>query len=97
MMSEMEAAFCKGIFDTETVFRFHLDKDAVTIMVGPDCYRVVRGATPEPVDCECSTGAEMFRTIWYEGYRPGIMDFLGGAIKCDNPFLLPGFLKAFGR
>ncbi|QWV95688.1 hypothetical protein KP004_09610 [Geomonas oryzisoli] len=97
MISEMEAAFCKGVFDAETVFRFHLGEDTVTIVVGPDGYRVVRGATPEPVDCECTTGADMFKRIWYDGYRPGIMDFLGGAITCDNPFLLPAFLKAFGR
>ncbi|WP_328746383.1 hypothetical protein [Geomonas anaerohicana] len=97
MISEMEAAFCKGVFDKDTVFRFNLEQETITIAVGPDGYRVVRGATPEAVDCECSTSAEMFRKIWYDGYRPGLMDFLGGAIRCDNPFLLPGFLKAFGR
>ncbi|MBU5613984.1 hypothetical protein KOL99_13720 [Geomonas sp. Red51] len=97
MISEMEAAFREGIFDKETVFRFHLDQDTVTIVVGSAGYRVVKGATPEPVDCECGTSAEMFRKIWYDGYRPGIMDFLGGAIRCNNPLLLPGFLKAFGR
>ncbi|WP_224962939.1 hypothetical protein [Geomonas subterranea] len=97
MISEMEAAFCKGVFAAETIFLFNLEKETVTIVVGPDGYRVVMGTTPEPADCECSTGAGMFRRIWYDGYRPGIMDFLGGAIRCDNPLLLPGFLKAFGR
>ncbi|MBJ6800851.1 hypothetical protein JFN90_11985 [Geomonas sp. Red259] len=97
MISEMEAAFCQGVFDCDTVFLFHLEQDTVTIMVGADHYRAVKGGTPEPVDCECITSAEMFRKIWYDGYRPGIMDFLGGAIRCDNPLLLPRFLKAFGR
>lgn len=97
MISEMGTAFCKGVFGERKAFRFRLDEDTITVVVDSESYRVERGVNLEPVECDCETRAEMFKKIWYDGYRPGIMDFLGGAIKCDNPLLLPKFLRAFGR
>lgn len=97
MISEMETAFCKGVFGEKKAFRFMLEESTITLVVDAESYCVERGANLEPVDCDCRTSAEMFKKIWYDGYRPGIMDFLGGAITCDNPLLLPKFLRAFGR
>lgn len=96
MISEMESAFCKGVFSKKTTFRFRLEDTTIVITVDGDGYQVGRGGTAV-ADCDCATSAELFRKIWYEGYRPGIMDFLSGAIVCDNPLLLPQFLRAFGR
>jgi hypothetical protein len=39
----------------------------------------------------------MFKRIWNDGYRPGIMDFMGGAIKTNAPQLLQQYLSAFGK
>jgi hypothetical protein len=97
MISEMEAAFCKGVFSEKKAFRFRLEESTITITVDAESYHVERGANAEPVDCDCKTGSDMFKKIWYDRYRPGIMDFLSGAIECDNPLLLPQFLRAFGR
>jgi hypothetical protein len=40
---------------------------------------------------------EMFSNIWNDGYSPGIMDFMGGAIKSNAPQLLQQLLVAFGK
>lgn len=97
MISEMETAFRKGAFSERNTFRFRLEESTITITVDAESYHVEREENAEPVDCDCQTGADMFKKIWYDSYRPGIMDFLSGAIKCDNPLLLPQFLRAFGR
>lgn len=97
MISEMATTFCRGVFTQRTSFRFILEDVAVTVVLDAESYEVHREATEGGVDCTCETSAEMFRKIWYDGYRPGIMDFLGGAIRCDNPLALPQFLRAFGR
>jgi hypothetical protein len=39
----------------------------------------------------------MFSRIWHDGYRPGIMDFMGGSIKSNAPQHLQQFLTAFGK
>lgn len=97
IISEMGSLFRKGVFTDMTSFRFTLDDAAITVTIDAQSYAVERGAATAKADCSCKTGAEMFGRIWYDGYKPGIMDFLGGAIKSDAPLLLPRFLKAFGK
>lgn len=97
MISEMDAIFCQGVFSERKVFRFNLEAETVTVVVDSDGCQVDRGGNAEPADCSCSTSIKMFGDIWYGRYRPGIIDFLGGAIRCDNPLLLPQFLRAFGK
>lgn len=97
IIREMESSFCKGIFTQRKSFRFVVGDAAATVVVDAESYSVTRDETALAVDCYCRTSAEMFGRIWYDGYRPGIMDFLSGAIECDNPLLLPRFLRAFGK
>jgi hypothetical protein len=97
IITEMGALFRKGVFDESTSFRFILDDTVITVTVDADSYMVERGAASAKADCSCKTSAEMFRKIWYEGYKPGIMEFLCGEIECDAPLMLPQFLKAFGK
>lgn len=97
IISEMGSLFRKGVFTDMTSFRFTLDGAAITVTIDAQSYAVERGAATGKADCSCKTSAEMFGRIWYDGYKPGIMDFLGGAIKSDAPLLLPQFLKAFGK
>jgi hypothetical protein len=97
ILAEMESLFRKGVFTERTSFYFSVDDTPITVIVGAETYSAARGKTISQADCSCKTGAEMFKKIWYDGYRPGIMDFLSAAIKCDAPLLLPQFLKAFGK
>lgn len=97
IIEEMGPLFCKGGFTTKSSFRFTLGETSITVVIDGDCYSAERDAALTEVDCSCATSAAIFGKIWYDGYRPGIMDFLGGDIRCDNPLLLPRFLKAFGK
>jgi len=38
-----------------------------------------------------------FLKIWQEKYRPGMMDFVGGTIKSNNPSVLQEVLRSFGK
>lgn len=97
IIAEMGTSFTKGVFSQSTTFLFFVGDATITVTVGPESYAVDRGATVDKAECTCKTSAEMFRKIWFDGYRPGIMDFLSKEIRCDSPLLLPQFLRAFGR
>jgi hypothetical protein len=97
MISEMGPLYRKGVFTKRTSYRFTFGDTTITVIVEPESYSVEKGITADKVDCNCKTSLEMFSKIWYDGYKPGIMDFMGGAIKADAPFLLPPFLRAFGK
>jgi len=97
IIAEMGSLFRKGTFSKRTSFRFYVDGVIVKVAIDAESYSVEPGETDEKVDCSCKTSAEMFKKIWYDSYKPGIMEFLNGEIKCDAPLLLPQFLKAFGK
>jgi hypothetical protein len=89
--------FKKGIFNEPTTFYFSVDDVRKTVTLDADSCLIEDGKTVEDADCVCKTSAAMFNRIWNEGYRPGIMDFMGGAIKSNAPQLLPRLLVAFGK
>lgn len=97
IISDMVTSFREGVFSRSTSFLFLVDQDTITVTLDATSYAAEKGALVEKPDCTCKTGAEMFRKIWFDGYRPGIMDFLSKEIRCDAPLLLPQFLKAFGK
>jgi len=97
IIAEMETLFRKGVFTESASFLFFVDEVTITVIIDADSYAVEPGAATGKADCTCRTCAQMFRKIWYDGYKPGIMDFFGGEIKCDAPLMLPRFLKAFGK
>ena len=97
IITEMESLFRKDVFAEKTTFYFSVDDAPITVIIDPQCYLVQREKPVRQADCSCKTDAEMFRKIWYDGYRPGIMDFLSAAIRCDAPLMLPQFLEAFGK
>lgn len=97
IFSEMGPLFRKGVFDKRTTYRFIVDNVTITVTIDSESFTVEKGAGSAEADCSCKTTAEMFRKIWYDGYRPGIMDFMGGTIKSNNPLMLPQFLKAFDK
>lgn len=87
----------KGVFTVPTTFYFSIDDIKKTLTVDAECCRVEDGKTVEDADCVCKTSKEMFDRILNKGYRPGIMDFMSGAIKSNAPQLLPQLLVAFGK
>ena len=86
-----------GVFSVATTFYFSIGDVKKTLTLDCEGCTVEDGKTVEEADCVCKTSAEMFTRIWHDGYRPGIMDFMGGAIKSNAPQLLQQFLQAFGK
>ena len=97
MWEDLQASYQKGVFCIPTVFYFSVDETKKTVTLTDEGCTVQDGKTVEEADCVCKTSAEMFERIWNEGYRPGIMDFMGGKIKSNAPQLLQQFLQAFGK
>lgn len=97
IFKSMQENYQKGVFTVPTTFYFSVDDIKKTVTLDTDSCIIEEGKTVENADCVCKTGAAMFNRIWNEGYRPGIMDFMGGAIKSNAPQLLQQFLVAFGK
>ena len=95
IFSSMRGQYQKGVFTTPTKFYFSIDDIKRTVTLDAECCSVVNGKSVEEADCVCKTSREMFSKIWNDGYRPGIMDFMGGAIKSNAPQLLQQLLTAF--
>jgi putative sterol carrier protein len=97
IFSTLQQQYQKGIFTVPTTFYFSIDDIKKTVTLDAKNCTVEEGKTVEEADCVCKTSQEMFSRIWNDGYRPGIMDFMGGAIKSNDPQLLQQLLVAFGR
>jgi len=93
----LQEKYQKGVFNVPTTFYFSIDDIRKTLTLDAESCVIEDGKTVEEADCVCKTSAEMFNRIWNEGYRPGIMDFMGGAIKSNAPQLLQQLLTAFGK
>lgn len=97
IIAGLDKSYRPGVFQQQTTFYFSVDEVRKTVTVDAASCRIEDGKTVEAADCVCKTGTEMFLRIWNEGYRPGIMDFMGGKIKANAPELLQKFLVAFGK
>ena len=97
IFSTLQHQYQKGVFTVPTTFYFSIDDTKKTVKLDADGCSVEDGKTLEEADCVCKTSGEMFSKIWNEGYRPGIMDVMGGTIKSNAPQLLQQFLVAFGK
>jgi len=97
ILNALPELYRKGVFSVPTTFYFSIDDVKKTLFLDENGCTVKDGKAVDEADCVCKTSAEMFNRIWYEDYRPGIMDFMGGAIKSNNPQLLQQFMQAFGK
>ncbi len=97
IFSTLQEYYKKGVFNVSTTFYFSIDDIKKTLTLDADKCHVENGKTVEDADCACKTSAAMFSRIWNDDYRPGIMDFMGGAVKSNAPQLLQQFLVAFGK
>ena len=76
---------------------FSIDGIKKTVQLTSSGCQVEDGRTVEDADCVCKTSAEFFLEVWNEGYKPGLKDFLSGAIKSNKPEILKKFLVACGK
>jgi hypothetical protein len=97
ILAQLTSQFQQGIFPVETTFYFTVDDIKKTVTLNSSTCLIQEGKTVPEADCVCKTTSEMFAKIWNDGYRPSIMDFMGGKIKTNAPHLLQQFLTAFGK
>ena len=97
IFATLQERFKKGVFTVPTTFYFLIDDINKTVTLDAESCLVEDGKTVEDADCVCKTSTAMFNKIWNDGYRPGIMDLMSGAVKSIAPQLLPQLLVAFGK
>ena len=76
---------------------FSIDDVKKTVQLSSSGCQIDNGRTVDDADCVCKTSTEFFLRVWNEGYKPGLKDFLSGAIKSNNPDVLKKFLTACGK
>lgn len=80
-----------------TSFYFSLDDDEKwTVSMTPDKCQVKPEKT-ENADCFFKGSKQMFLDVWNGKYTPGVMDFVTGKIKSNNPTMLKEFVAAFQK
>ncbi len=87
----------KGSFPRRTTFYFSIGDERTTVILDGESCTVTEGKPGGEADCVCKTSGEFFRQVWDEGYRPGVRDFMSGAIKSNAPHLLQQFMTSFGK
>jgi hypothetical protein len=97
IFSALPGQFVPGSVSERTSYYFSIDETRKTVLLGPDGCTVEDGRTIDSATCVCKTSSELFLKIWHQGYRPGMKDFLSGAIKSNNPAALQIFLGACGK
>lgn len=94
---KLQENYKKGVFKVPTTFYFSIDDMKKTVTLDAESCTIEDGMTVAEADCVCKTSAAMFNKIWNDGYRPGLMDFMTGAITSNAPQLLPQLLSAFSK
>ena len=91
----MPEKYQAGKVDEKITYYFSIDDNRKTVILEPDKCTVKNGKIVENADCVCKTSEEFFLKVWDEGYTPGLVDFLSGKIKSNNPEALKKFIGAF--
>ena len=90
--------FQKGTVKKPRTFYFSLDEDEKwTVSLTPDACAVTPGKPPADADCFFKSSKQMFLDVWSGKHKPGMSDFMTGAIKSNNPMLLKEFVEAFKK
>lgn len=97
LFAALPAAYVEGVVDKPMTYYFTLGNSKKTVRLSPGQCLVEEGKTVETADCVCKTDPDFFVSIWNDGYRPSMGDFLSGKIKSNDPTALQLFLKAFGK
>ncbi|KAF0247362.1 MAG: hypothetical protein FD167_3235 [bacterium] len=96
IFESMKNAYNTGSIDEDRSYYFSLDDYKYTVTFAKGKIKVEEGKTVDEADCVLKTSADMFAKIW-GGYKPGMMDFMSGKIKTNNPTLLQEFGSAFTK
>ena len=97
IFSEIPQNFQPGSASEPVSIYFSIDDVKKTVQMSSSSCQVNNGRAVDDADCVCKTSEEFFLKVWNGGYKPGLKDFLSGAIKSNNPDILKQFLSACGK
>ncbi|MCG6930798.1 MAG: hypothetical protein LJE64_09610 [Desulfofustis sp.] len=97
IFASLPGSYVTGVIDRDSVYYFSMGTVKKTVRLTRDGCVVENGRTVDNADCVCKTDESFFLSIWEDGYRPGMGDFMSGKIKSNNPAALQLFLRAFGK
>ncbi|MDR3089680.1 MAG: hypothetical protein LBU39_07680 [Desulfobulbaceae bacterium] len=97
IFAAMPGQYLVGLIDQAKSYYFSLGENKKTVRLDALRALVEDGKTLDAADCVCKTSAGFFIEIWRDGRRPSLGDFLGGAIKSNDPAALETFLRCFGK
>jgi putative sterol carrier protein len=88
--------FQKDRVKTPRTFYFSLgEEEKWTVALDPEKCSVTKGKPEKDADCFFKASEELFLDVWNGKHKPGMKDFMTGAIKSNNPLLLKEFIEAF--
>ena len=88
--------FQKDRVKTSRTFYFSLgDDEKWTVALSPEKCAVTKGKPDKDADCFFKASEQLFLDVWSGKHKPGMKDFMTGAIKSNNPMLLKEFVEAF--
>ncbi|MFC1708293.1 hypothetical protein ACFL59_15990 [Planctomycetota bacterium] len=99
IFAQLESNFQEGALDRDISYYFSFGDGPAekwTVRLGPQVCEVREGKHIDQADCVVKTTSEFLLKIISDGYVPGIMDFVQGKIKSNDPFLLKDLKKAIG-
>jgi len=97
LFTAMPGQYVPGSIAEPKSYYFSVGDSKKTVRLDSERAVVEAGKTLDAADCVCKTSAEFFTKIWLDGYRPGVLDFMSGKIKSNDPAALETFLRCFGK
>ena len=97
IIANVDKNYRKGVFYSEKSLYLTLgDSEDLkfTIFAGPDGVRVEKGKAIGNADCVLKTKPDLFIKMVKGEYMPGMMDFMRGLVKTNDPDLLMKFKEA---
>lgn len=95
LFADMKAKFVKGKVDEPVVFYFSLGDEKWTLTVEPDDLHIQQGKV-DNADCFLKTDKALFLKMINGEWTPGVMDFMSGKVKSNDPFKLKILQDVFG-
>ena len=97
LFAAMPSQYVAGHVSQPLSYYFSFENNKKTVRLTSERAVIEDGKTVDAADCVCKTSAAFFISIWRDGRRPGMGDFLSGKVKSNNPSELETFLRCFGK
>lgn len=97
VFAKLDGNYVPGVIGKATTYYFSIGEVKKTVTMTPTSCKVADGKASESADCVCKMDADLFYRVWFEGYEPGVRDFLAGTIRSNDIVALRKFMQACGK